>query len=129
MLSMSRHIRVTALASLIAFTSASCGGHSGWVAADPTDIEQSPVDWVGQKLRIHTKEKVYDVYVTEVDPPFVIGYDYVNGFHPSAKVDLRDVVRVERYSDAATVRNMGIASLWIIVPAVIFAFAFITAYD
>ena len=83
-MSMSLHIRLPALVALIAFTSAACGsGHSGFVAADPTDIEQSPEDWVGQKLRIHTKEKVYDVYVTEVDLPFVIGYDYVNGFHPS----------------------------------------------
>lgn len=82
--SMSRHIRLPVLVALVAFTSAACGGrHSGFVAADPADIEQSPKDWIGQKLRIPTKDAVYDVYVTEVDSPFVIGYDYVNGFHPS----------------------------------------------
>ena len=42
--SMSRHIRLPVLVTLVAFTSAACGGrHSGFVAADPADIEQSLV--------------------------------------------------------------------------------------
>ncbi len=111
MLSLSRHIRLPALVVLVVFTSAACGGgHSGYVAADATDIEQSPEDWTGQKLRIHTKDAVYDVYVTGVDPPFVIGYDYVNGFHPSVKVDIHDIVYVERYSNAATLSNAADAA-------------------
>ena len=114
------HIRVSALATLVALTTASCGGnHTGFVAADPIDIEQSPEEWVGQKLRIHTKEAVYDVYVTEVVPPFVIGYDYVNGFHPSVKIDVGDIVYVERYSDAATMSNAADAAGSIFVVAVV----------
>jgi len=97
---------------------ASLGGCTGSVN-EPiavADIESGGEDWIGEKLEVRTSSGLYHIYVTEVSYPWLIGFDYKSGYEPPLKIDLREVIRVERYSATETT---GRAMAWVILPITI----------
>jgi hypothetical protein len=114
--------------SLVAALFASTGC-TRWQRIEAADIEGSGGDLVGQKLLVHMSDgTTVDILVSDVDPPWLIGNDYKNGFFPAVRVDLSEVERIEIEHPEAELGNTVLVVVSILaVTTVIVLFIFASA--